>query len=506
MSKRIGEIAEALTGPAANLERFRMLIGGQWADAVSGKTFNSLNPYTQEPWAVVPEAGTVDTELAIAAARDAFDHGPWGKTTAWQRAALMRKLADLIERDAEIVARIETMDNGKLYKEMLAQWRYMPEWFRFYAGLATSNDGQLLQSDRTNFVTYTRHEPLGVVAAVTPWNSPIMLMIWKLAPGLAAGCTFVVKPSEHTPVSTLAFARLMQEAGFPAGVFNVVTGGADIGVALTTSKRVDKVAFTGSTRVGIAIGKAAMSNLTRVSLELGGKSANIIFDDCDLDAAVNGAISGIFAATGQTCMAGSRLLVQRSLHDKVVALIAERAKAIRLGDPLDSKTEMGPVANRAQFDRIVAAIQEAIADGATLAAGGSADAMQGGLFIQPTILTGVTNRMAIAEQELFGPVLVVIPFDDEEEAIALANDSPFGLACGIWSTNVQRCHRVAHKVRAGTVWINAYRIVAPNAPFGGFKQSGIGRENCLECLREYTETKSVWVELSGQIPAPFTLN
>lgn len=490
----------------AGLEIFPMLIGGQRVDAISGRTTLSVNPYNQQPWAVVPEAEAIDAELAVTAAREAFDNGPWGRTTAFQRAALMRRLADLIERDAEKYARIETMDNGKLYKEMLVQWQYMPEWFRYFAGLAVSNDGQLLQNDRSNFMAYTRREPVGVVAAITPWNSPIMLMIWKLAPALAAGCTFVVKPSEYTPVSTLAFADLMQEAGFPAGVFNVVTGGPTVGAALTNSKQVDKVVFTGSTQVGIAIGKAAMANLTRVSLELGGKSANIVFEDSDLNAAVNGAISGIFAATGQTCMAGSRLLVHRSVHDEVVRRISERARSIKLGDPLDPETEMGPVVNQAQFDRITAAVRQAVEEGATLAAGGGPDPIKGGLFIEPTILTGVTNRMTIATQELFGPVLVVIPFDSEEEAIALANDSDFGLACGIWTTNVQRAHRVAAKVRAGTVWINAYRIVAPNAPFGGFKQSGIGRENGIDGLREYTESKSVWVELSGVAPDPFTLN
>jgi (Z)-2-((N-methylformamido)methylene)-5-hydroxybutyrolactone dehydrogenase len=490
----------------AGLEIFPMLIGGQRVDAISGRTTLSVNPYNQQPWAVVPEAEAIDAELAVTAAREAFDNGPWGRTTAFQRAALMRRLADLIERDAEKYARIETMDNGKLYKEMLVQWQYMPEWFRYFAGLAVSNDGQLLQNDRSNFMAYTRREPVGVVAAITPWNSPIMLMIWKLAPALAAGCTFVVKPSEYTPVSTLAFADLMQEAGFPAGVFNVVTGGPAVGAALTSSKQVDKVVFTGSTQVGIAIGKAAMANLTRVSLELGGKSANIIFEDSDLNAAVNGAISGIFAATGQTCMAGSRLLVHRSVHDEVVRRISERARSIKLGDPLDPETEMGPVVNQAQFDRITAAVRQAVEEGATVAAGGGPDPVKGGLFIEPTILTGVTNRMTIATQELFGPVLVVIPFDSEEEAIALANDSDFGLACGIWTTNVQRAHRVAAKVRAGTVWINAYRIVAPNAPFGGFKQSGIGRENGVDGLREYTESKSVWVELSGVAPDPFTLN
>ena len=490
----------------AGLEIFPMLIGGQRVDAISGRTTLSVNPYNQQPWAVVPEAEAIDAELAVTAAREAFDNGPWGRTTAFQRAALMRRLADLIERDAEKYARIETMDNGKLYKEMLVQWQYMPEWFRYFAGLAVSNDGQLLQNDRSNFMAYTRREPVGVVAAITPWNSPIMLMIWKLAPALAAGCTFVVKPSEYTPVSTLAFADLMQEAGFPAGVFNVVTGGPAVGAALTNSKQVDKVVFTGSTQVGIAIGKAAMANLTRVSLELGGKSANIIFEDSDLNAAVNGAISGIFAATGQTCMAGSRLLVHRSVHDEVVRRISERARSIELGDPLDPETEMGPVVNQAQFDRITAAVRQAVDEGATLTAGGGPDPVKGGLFIEPTILTGVTNRMTIATQELFGPVLVVIPFDSEEEAVTLANDSDFGLACGIWTTNVQRAHRVAAKVRAGTVWINAYRIVAPNAPFGGFKQSGIGRENGVDGLREYTESKSVWVELSGVAPDPFTLN
>jgi aldehyde dehydrogenase (NAD+) len=466
MSAFAGKSAEIAAPLADNLKSFRMLIGGQSSDAISGRTSPSLNPYTQQPWAVVPEAGAADVQLAIAAAREAFDHGPWGQTTALQRAALMRRLADLIERDAESMASTETIGNGKLYKR----------------------------------------EPVGVVAAITPWNSPIMLMIWKLAPALAAGCTFVIKPSEYTPVSTLEFARLMQEAGFPGAVFNVVTGGPDVGVALTTSKQVDKVAFTGSTQVDIAIGKAAMANLTRVSLELGGKSANIIFDDSNLDAAVNGAITGIFAATGQTCMAGSRLLVHRSVHDEAVEHVAERAKAIRLGDPLDPQTEMGPVVNRAYFDGLIAAIRQATADGATMAAGGGADPVKGGLFVQPAILTGVTNHMAIAEPELFGPVLAVMPFAGEEEAIALANDSDFGLVCGIWTTNVQRAHRAAHKVRAGTVWINAYRIVAPNVPFGGFKQSGIGRENCPECLHDYTETKSVWVELSGQIASPFGLN
>lgn len=491
--------------PAADAtERLQMYIGGQWVAGTSGQTLDSLNPYTQKVWATVPDASEADVKSAVAAAREAFDNGPWRQTTPQQRAALMRKLGDLIARDAERMARIESMDNGKLLREMLGQWKYLPEWMYYFAGQATQSQGEVLPSDRPNFIAFTRKEPIGVVAAITPWNSPCLLLMFKLAPGLAAGCTFVVKPSEHTPVSTLRFAELVEEAGFPPGVFNVVTGGADAGRWLVSSPDIDKISFTGSDGVGKAIARAGAENFTRVSLELGGKSPQVVFDDCDIEAAVNGVISGVYAATGQTCMAGSRLIVHRAIHDEVVKRLVARVSAIKLGDPLDMASEMGPAATGQQFQKILSMVKSAEAEGATLAYGGR-QAPQGGFFVQPTVLTQVHNRMDIAREEVFGPVLAVIPFDTEEEAVKIANDTRYGLAAGIWTQNVQRAHRVAGQLRAGSVWINAYRVTAPFAPFGGFKHSGVGRENGHEGMNEFLETKTVWVELSGALRDPFKL-
>ena len=491
--------------PAADAtERLQMYIGGQWVAGTSGQTLDSLNPYTQKVWATVPDASEADVKAAVAAAREAFDNGPWRQTTPQQRAALMRKLGDLIARDAERMARIESMDNGKLLREMLGQWKYLPEWMYYFAGQATQSQGEVLPSDRPNFIAFTRKEPIGVVAAITPWNSPCLLLMFKLAPGLAAGCTFVVKPSEHTPVSTLRFAELVEEAGFPPGVFNVVTGGADAGRWLVSSPDIDKISFTGSDGVGKAIARAGAENFTRVSLELGGKSPQVVFDDCDIEAAVNGVISGVYAATGQTCMAGSRLIVHRAIRDEVVKRLVARVSAIKLGDPLDMASEMGPAATGQQFQKILSMVRSAEAEGATLAYGGR-QAPQGGFFVQPTVLTQVHNRMDIAREEVFGPVLAVIPFDTEEEAVKIANDTRYGLAAGIWTQNVQRAHRVAGQLRAGSVWINAYRVTAPFAPFGGFKHSGVGRENGHEGMNEFLETKTVWVELSGALRDPFKL-
>ncbi|MEP9349439.1 aldehyde dehydrogenase [Xanthobacter sp. KR7-225] len=483
---------------------YDMLIDGRWVGAASGRRMDSLDPYAGATWATVPDAGAQDVAAAVGAARAAFDNGPWGRASARSRAALLRRLAELIARDADRLAAVESRDNGKLLREMTAQWRYMPDWFFYFAGAPERIEGATLQSDRPNFTAFTRKEPVGVVAAITPWNSPGLLLAWKLAPALAAGCTFVVKPSEHTPVSAIELGRLVEEAGFPAGVYNVVTGGPAAGRALVSDRRVDKIAFTGSTDVGKAIAKTAADNLTGVLLELGGKSPNIVFDDCDPAAAANGVVSGIFAASGQTCMAGSRLVIQRAIMEDVLGRVIERARTIRLGDPGMPETEMGPVATPQQYAKVTGMIRAAVAEGARLACGGP-DAGPGGLFVPPTVLVDVTPDMTIAREEVFGPVLSVIPFDTEEEAIAIANDTEFGLAAGIWSLNIQRAHRVANAVRAGTVWLNAYRVVAYNAPFGGYKQSGSGRENGAGAVEEYLETKTVWVELSGATRDPFTI-
>jgi acyl-CoA reductase-like NAD-dependent aldehyde dehydrogenase len=488
-----------------DLQNFRLSIGGRSVDAASNATFKSTNPYTGEPWAVFADAAPIDIDRAVDAARAAFT-GEFAAMTGFDRARLIRRLGDVVIENADKLAQLEVNDSGKLYREMSQQILAVGAWFHYFAGLADKMEGRQIPSPNPNFLVYTRREPIGVVAAITPWNSPLLLLAWKLAPALAAGCTAVVKPSEHAPASTIAFAELIYEAGFPEGVVNVVTGQSpEVGAALAGHPGVDKVAFTGATSTGKHVARAAASNLNPVTLELGGKSPQVVFPDADLAAAANGVVAGVFAAAGQTCMAGSRLIVHESVHDELISLIAERAATIRLGDPMHPETEMGPLANAPQFEKTLAYLRIAQDEGATVAYGGSAEPTRGGYFVKPTVLTEVNPNDTIVREEVFGPVLAAFRFCDEDQAVQYANDTPFGLAAAVWTKDIHRAHRVAAKMRAGSVWINAYRVVAPSVPFGGFGLSGIGRESGIGAIDAYTETKAVWVELSGGTRDPFTL-
>jgi acyl-CoA reductase-like NAD-dependent aldehyde dehydrogenase len=487
-------------------EVFQMHIGGEWVAAESNEMFDSINPYTNSPWASVPEATPSDVDRAVKSAREAFESGSWASSTAAGRAALLRKFGDLILENVDELTRVQVMENGKLIREVHGQTRALANHCYFFAGAAENITGQTLPSSVPNFQIYTVREPIGVIAAITPWNSPLALLLWKLCPALAAGNTVVIKPSEITPVSTLVLMRLLEKAGLPAGVVSVVTGHGAVGAALAQHPLVDKIAFTGSTEVGRMIAESAGRQLKRVSLELGGKSPNILFADADIDNAINGIVAGIFAASGQTCMAGSRVLVQETVYDEVVQKLADKANQVRLGDPLNQQTEMGTVACKAQFDKVLAYVDIAKEEGARLVAGGfhpEDPGLDQGLFVRPTVFADVDNSMRIAREEVFGPVAAVIPFKDEEDAVRIANDTNFGLAAGIWTTDITRGIRMTRSLRAGTVWINNYRKTNYIAPFGGFGDSGLGRENGPEAIYEYTETKTVWIDLGNKITDPF---
>jgi (Z)-2-((N-methylformamido)methylene)-5-hydroxybutyrolactone dehydrogenase len=499
--------------PAAALQpelmKYRMFVGGEWVEPAGGGFFESFNPYTGKPWALIPRGGAADVDRAATAAHGALTHGEWPKLNATQRGALLRKLGDLIARDADRLAAIEVRDNGKLIAEMGGQLRYLPQWYYYYGGLADKIEGTVHPSDKANMFSFTRNEPVGVVAAIAPWNSPLLLTSWKIAPALAAGCTMVIKPSEYTSASTLEFCKLVEEAGIPKGVINVVTGfGPEVGEPLVAHPLVAKVAFTGGEIGGARVYEAAARGMKRVTLELGGKSPNIVFDDARLDDAVKGAISGIFAATGQTCIAGSRLLLQDSIHDQFLDKLVSFAATARMGDPMHLDTQVGPVTTQPQYNKILGYIDVAKNEGADCRLGGKAASRPecgDGWFIEPTIFANVTNRMRIAREEVFGPVLSVIRFKDEDEAIAIANDTPYGLAAGVWTQGMKRALDVSARLQAGTVWVNTYRAVSFMAPFGGYKRSGLGKENGQDAIWEYLQTKSVWISTADEVPNPFVM-
>ncbi len=492
--------------PAAEV-RFQHRIGGASAESADKSTFETENPTTGRVWGQFALGRPADVDRAVEAATAAF--AEWRKMSPTRRGRLMMRWADAIADNAETIGRLEAMQNGKLLNELVLQARIVPDWLYYYGGLADKVEGRVIPLDRGSVLNYTLREPLGVVGVVMPWNSPLFLAIMAIAPALAAGNTVVVKPSEVTPASVIEAVRLAEEvAGIPKGVLNVVTGDRATSEALVNHDGVAKIAFTGGVEAGRAVAVATARRLAHVTLELGGKSANIVFDDADLKQAEAGLLAGIFAAAGQTCVAGSRALVQRKLHDQALDMLAKRAAAIKIGDPLDAATQMGPVATRAQLAKDESMVATAVAEGAEVVYGGvraNPAGLPDGFFFAPTILTNVKPQSFIAQNEVFGPVLSVIPFDDEEEAVALANGTPFGLAAGVWTLDIRRAHRMARKLQAGTVWINMYRGMTFNSPFGGFKQSGIGRQNGIEAIDQYLQTKSVWCELDESVQDPFVM-
>ncbi len=490
------------------MQTYQHYINGAWEQPDSGAWFDTTNPYDGEVWARIARGDAADADKAVTAAKAAFENG-WGDMKPSQRGRLLMKLADLVEREAARLGEVEVRDNGKLIAEMGAQTRYLAEWYRYYGGLADKIEGAVIPTDKDGVFNFTRYEPLGVVGLITPWNSPLLLLAWKLAPALAAGNTAVIKPSEFTSASTLEFMALIEEAGFPAGVVNTVTGfGAEVGAALVDHPDVAKIAFTGSDLSGQKIYESAAKSIKHVSLELGGKSPNIVFEDADLEAAVMGAISGIFAATGQTCIAGSRLLLQRPIQERFVERLVEVARSATIGDPMSPDTHVGPVTTEPQYRKVLDYIDIAKSEGANCVLGGGpykGPGAKGHQFVQPTIFTNVSNNMRIAQEEVFGPVLAVIPFEDEADAVRIGNDVNFGLAAGVWTRDIGRALRMSEKLRVGTVWVNTYRAVSYTSPFGGYKRSGIGRESGLEAIKQYMQVKSVWIAQETSVANPFVM-
>ena len=473
----------------------RLFIGGQWVDAVAANTFTTVNPATEEPITQVAEGRAEDIDRAVKAARQAFE-GPWAGVSAADRGRLLWKMADLIESRLAEIAEVETLDSGKTITESSrVDVPMAADCFRYFAGWATKIEGETIPV-RAPCFGYTLREPLGVVGQIIPWNFPILLAAWKVAPALAAGNTIVLKPAEQTPLTALRLAGIAEEAGLPPGVLNVVTGfGPTAGAALVNHPGVDKIAFTGSTAVGQEIMRRAAGSLKRLTLELGGKSPNIVFADADLDLAVRGASNGIFYNKGEVCTAGSRLFVEESLHDALLDRLSAFTAKLQQGDPLDPKTRLGPQVSEGQMNRVLSYVDKGKGEGARLVAGGSR-ASGKGYFVRPTIFDDVQNGMTIAREEIFGPVLSVLRFRDLDEVVRAANDTPYGLAAAVWTKDIKKAHRAARLLRSGTVWINTYGLYDSAMPFGGYKMSGFGRELGRHGLLEYTQTKSVWVDLS----------
>jgi aldehyde dehydrogenase (NAD+) len=476
-----------------------MLIAGKWQAPLSGETYQPINPANEEPVAVVGKGDERDLDLAVAAARKAFDEGPWPRMSPHERGRVVWRLGELIQQHVDEMATLESLCTGKtMFDSGKVEIPFAAEVFRYYAGWATKIHGETLQL-RDNAFTFTLRHPVGVVGAIVPWNFPFLLSSWKIAPALAAGNTVVIKPASQTPLTALRFAELCQEAGLPDGVFNVVTGpGGRVGMALVRDPRVDKIAFTGSTEVGKQIMREAAGTLKRLSLELGGKSPNIVFADADLEAAARGAMTGIFYNKGEVCAAGSRLFLEETIHDEFMSRLTDKVKGLKVGDPMDKATRMGPVVSKAQMDTVLSYIEAGKQEGARLVAGGGRARVGDGkgYFVEPTIFDGVTNRMKIAREEIFGPVLSVIPFRSVEESIAQGNETTYGLAAAVWTRDVSKALKAARAIRAGTVWVNAYNLFDAALPFGGFKESGFGREMGSVGLDHYTEVKTVWVDLS----------
>jgi aldehyde dehydrogenase (NAD+) len=475
----------------------QLFIGGKWQNSASGKTFPTVNPATGETICQVAEGDKADVDLAVKSARKAFEQGPWPKMSASERGRLLNKLADLIEKNQEELAALESLDNGKPHRDAMgADLPLTIKCYRYYAGWADKIHGQTIPVEG-NYFCYTRHEPVGVVGQIIPWNFPLLMQAWKWGPALATGCTIVLKPAEQTPLTALRVAALAQEAGFPDGVINVIPGyGPTAGAAISGHMDIDKVAFTGEHTTGqIIMEAAAKSNLKRISLELGGKSPNVVFADADLEAAVEGAYFGLFFNQGQCCCAGSRLFVEEKVHDQFVERLVKKAKSQQVGDPLDPNTTQGPQVSQEQFDRIMGYIDAGRKEGAKLLTGGRRIGERG-YFIEPTIFEGVTDEMKIAREEIFGPVMNVLKFKDMDDVIARGNRTFYGLAAAVWTRDINKAHRLANRLRAGTVWVNCYDVFDAAAPFGGYKMSGIGRELGEYALELYTEVKTVYVNLA----------